>query len=193
MTFDYGSSQNNTINMAASEPSRREMQLFTGFFDRIDAIIMQENTKSEPFFKKINKLYVVTDEEKAQGYTDGSGKPYATEDTKTHNIYVGKSPNYLIFKLQSQQYMYLMATCQYDQFFESSTFTCTSCRPAHHSFGLQEEMLPLQHALDVLAAVRSRACHLRAKLHKWTQQVHRCDRRHVHHYRHRRHDLLLPE
>lgn len=86
--------------MAASEPSRREMQLFTGFYNRIDAIIMQENTKSEPFFKKIDSLFTVPESD-LKGYN-------------THSIEVGKSPNYLIFKLQSAPFMYLMATCMYD-------------------------------------------------------------------------------
>jgi hypothetical protein len=123
-TFKYGSPSNNTINLAVSEPSRREMQLFTGFYNRIDAIIMQENTKSEPFFKKINNLFSV---------------PADELNTTVHSIEVGKSPNYLIFKLQSRPYMYLMATCMYNQFFDSDSFACESCRPAHHSFGLQEE------------------------------------------------------
>lgn len=111
--------------MAASEPSRREMQLFTGFYNRIDAIIMQENTKSEPFFKKINNLFTVPESD--------------LKNQKTHSIEVGKSPNYLIFKLQSAPFMYLMATCMYNQFFDADKFSCESCRPAHHSFGLQEE------------------------------------------------------
>lgn len=53
---------------------------------------------------------------------------------------MGKGRNYLTFKLSSRPFLYLMATCQSDEFYDAASFTCEKCRPAHHSFGLQEEL-----------------------------------------------------
>lgn len=56
-----------------------------------------------------------------------------------HEIFIGKGREYLVFKLTSQRYLYQMATCQFDEFFDEENFICTKCRPAHHSFGLQNQ------------------------------------------------------
>jgi len=100
------------------------MHLFTATRNRIDAIIMQENTASEPFFKKIDGLYTLSE---------------SSIKDQPHSIDIGKGRNYLVFKLSSRPYLYMMASCQYDEFFNEEDFTCDSCRPAHHSFGLQNE------------------------------------------------------
>ena len=76
------------------------MQLFTGSRRSVDAIIMQEDTNSEAFFKKIDNLFSISEDE--------------ISDQEFHSIELGKGSTYLVFKLQSRPYLYLMATCQYD-------------------------------------------------------------------------------
>ena len=57
--------------------------------------------------------------------------------TIPHYIYIGKGRNYLVFKLSSQPYLYLMSLCMYNEFFNPKEFICEKCRDAHHSNGLQ--------------------------------------------------------
>lgn len=57
---------------------------------------MQEDTKGETFFKKVDGLYQL-DESLIAG--------------QSHSIYIGKGESYLVFKLSSRPYLYLMATC----------------------------------------------------------------------------------
>lgn len=64
----------------------------------------------------------------------------ADKNYTNHSISLGKGVMYLTFKLSSQRYLYLMATCQFNQFFDPVTYECMPCNPAHHSFGLQEEV-----------------------------------------------------
>lgn len=44
-----------------------------------------------------------------------------------------------MYKLSSQPYLFLMETCQFNEYFDPVSFRCYECRPAHHSFGLQDE------------------------------------------------------
>lgn len=115
---------NDTINLALYEDSRYMMQLFVANRERIDVIEMQADTKNNIFFKKTDGLYSIE-------------TPY--NSSLEHEIYIGKGRNYLVFKLSSRPYLYLMATCQSDEFYDPESFTCVRCRPAHHSFGLQNE------------------------------------------------------
>lgn len=58
-------------------------------------------------------------------------------ETIPHEIQIGKGSKFLVFKLSSRPYLYIMPTCTQDEFFDESSFSCELCRPAHHSFGLQ--------------------------------------------------------
>lgn len=123
-SYDYGAPSNDTINLAAYEQDSRMMQLFVATRSRIDSIIMQEDTNSEAFFKQNKGLFQI-DSNSISG--------------QDHFIAIGKGRNYLTFKLSSRPYLYLMATCQYDEFFNPTEFICEKCRPSHHSFGMQNE------------------------------------------------------
>ena len=76
----------------------------------IDVILLQEDTSGEVFFKKIDNLFEIRENEIPKN-VDGTTAP--------HTIELGKGRNYLVFKLQSRPYLYLMATCSYEQFFYS--------------------------------------------------------------------------
>lgn len=58
-----------------------------------------------------------------------------------------------------------MATCQSNEFYDPKSFTCVSCRPAHHSFGLQNEACYPCNSIwmnsindEVLSAVYNQKC-----------------------------------
>lgn len=56
--------------------------------------------------------------------------------TKTNNILIAKSRNYLAFKIQSENYLMMMASCQHTQKYNSKTFTCDDCSLSQRSYGL---------------------------------------------------------
>jgi len=111
---------------------------------------MQEDTSAVTYFQKDNGLFVLDETDIPEG---------------EHQIHVGKGRNYLAFKLSSRPYLYMMATCQYDEFFVKEKFICEKCRPAHHSFGQQAESCYPCHSLwfsstqsDVDRAIYDQKC-----------------------------------
>lgn len=119
--------------------------MFAGTRTQIDVVIMQEDTNGVAFFKREEGLFRISELDiplpeqpantnpPASDSGDGSGSSGTSNSNSNqmetvvraaHSIDVGKGRNYLAFKMTSRPYLYLMATCQYDEFFEKDTFTC---------------------------------------------------------------------
>ena len=54
-----------------------------------------------------------------------------------HDIYIAKNDDYLIFKLMSEDRLYIMGVCDRSQTFNFTSFQCDDCPVGLHSFGVQ--------------------------------------------------------
>ncbi len=55
----------------------------------------------------------------------------------SHEIYLAKNKDYLVYKLTSEPRLYTIGLCDRQFIFNATTFQCTPCPPALKSFGLQ--------------------------------------------------------
>ena len=61
---------------------------------------------------------------------------FNTTALPTHQITIGKGPNYVVFKEESSPKLSIMPTCPSYAYYNNKTFTCDACEPSEKSFGL---------------------------------------------------------
>ena len=86
----------------------------------------------ESYFRLTTKLW--TNPKPVQIDEAPAGAPY---------IFLAKSRDYLSFKVVTEKSIYMMATCDYHENFNSANFTCDVCPAFLRSWGMQaEECIP---------------------------------------------------
>lgn len=58
----------------------------------------------------------------------------------THEIFIAKNADYLVYKLTSEERIYTMGICDRSKIFNVTTFTCDPCPKALKSFGIQDQI-----------------------------------------------------
>lgn len=111
-------------NLAVWERDEDAMQVFVAGRAQIDMIEYIKDASGDEFWTKTDGIFVM-DVEPAT--------------VAPHEIFLGKSDDYLTFKLTSEPKIYTMGICDFGSIFNVETFDCTPCPVAKKSFGIQAQ------------------------------------------------------
>lgn len=110
-----------------------KFQIFIAGGDTIDMVeYMEDPSTSSKFFKLSETIW-----------QNPNPIPDGTLDVLQPTMYIAKSHDYLSFKITNENSIYMMATCDYYQTFNSANFTCDACQNFLRSWGMQStECIP---------------------------------------------------
>ena len=97
------------FNLAVFERDPQTIQVFAAGRNFIDMIEYQENFRLEPFWQVTRNIYTM---------------PVSPNANFTHEIFIAKNADYLVYKLTSEERIYTMGICDRSKIFNVTTFTC---------------------------------------------------------------------
>ena len=94
---DFGvRGSNSTVHLASYQESRFHMELYVADYVSISLIEMMQATKGDVYFKETQDIFIMDNPQNV---------------SSTHEIFIGKSTDQLVYKLSSQPYLFLVETC----------------------------------------------------------------------------------
>jgi hypothetical protein len=115
----YGNAR---INLAIWENTYDTLNVLVGASDSIDQIEYYKNDEGRAYFNFLDNVFALNLTQEVP--------------SKSPEIRVAVSADYVTFKTSWEDAIYIMANCQYDEEFDPRTFTCSPCLHAGKTYGI---------------------------------------------------------
>jgi hypothetical protein len=108
-------------NLAVWERNADTLQVFVSGRAKIDMIEYQRDPAGNEIWLKTDSIFEMDVE---------------PTSSASHEIYLAKSEDYLVFKLTSQPKIYVIAVCDFGFTLNQTSFKCEACPISRKSFGI---------------------------------------------------------